>query len=726
MRWGRGGAMSNATGSGEAVFRIAETFLEDVGRGWARLDPADLARLGAAPGDALLVTGGRTTVARAVAAPESHCGQELILVDGSTRGNAQAGVDDRVRVRRVAFRTAASLLLAPVEAGLPLPTDAELPALRHLLSGRPFLLGDRLQISGFGARPRSFTVEGASPRGALMVSTDTELAFKAPELPAGGAARISYEDIGGLDREVALVREMVELPLRCPELFATLGIEPPRGVLLVGPPGTGKTLIARAASCEVKAHFVHVNGPEIIHKYYGESEARLRAVFEEARQNAPSIIFLDEIDALAPKRAQVIGDVEKRVVAQLLALMDGLVERGQVVVIGATNLPEMVDHALRRPGRFDREIRIGVPDRAGRRQILRIHSRRMPLAPSVDLDRLADLAHGYVGADLAALCKEAGMVALRRLLPAVRFEPDRPPSLDGADVHIDERDFLEAFKAIEPTATREFLAERPQVGLKDVGGLGHAKRALRSILELFRAGAAARLDPPKGILLTGPSGTGKTLLARAIAGEVGLTLISVDLTSLLSKWVGESEKGLHEVFKRAKQASPCVLLFDDVEALAPARSTQEGGALATRLVAQLFRELDQLPGSMGVLVLGATNRPDLLEPALLRPGRFDHVVELALPDARERREILSLHVRGVPLDDDVDLDEVARRTEGFTGAELELVCKRAALLGLEAGGREGPGLRITRARLQEALGQTRSPVAIAERLPATAGRRTVV
>jgi transitional endoplasmic reticulum ATPase len=622
------------------------------------------------------------------------------------------------------------MLLAPVEAGLPLPTDAELPALRHLLSGRPFLLGDRLQVAGFGARPRSFTVEGASPRGALVVSSDTEIAFKAPALAETEAARVSYEDIGGLDREVALVREMVELPLRCPELFAALGIEPPRGVLLVGPPGTGKTLIARAASFEVKAHFIHVNGPEIIHKYYGESEARLRAVFEEARQNAPSIIFLDEIDAIAPKRAQVIGDVEKRVVAQLLALMDGLVERGQVVVMGATNLPEMVDHALRRPGRFDREIRIGVPDRAGRRRILQIHSRRMPLAPSVDLDRLADIAHGYVGADLSALCKEAGMVALRRLLPAVRFEQDRAPKLDGITVQVDQQDFLEAFKAIEPTATREFLAERPKMRLADVGGLSHAKRTVRSIVELFRAGGAllgaAHLEPPKGILLTGRSGTGKTRLARAIAGELGHTLISVDLTTLLSKWVGESEKGLHEVFKHAKQASPCVLFFDDVEAIAPARSTQEAGSLAPRLVAQLFRELDQLPGSLGVLVLGATNRPDLLEPALLRPGRFDHVVELSLPDARERREILALHARGLPLDDDVDLDEVARRTEGYTGADLELVCKRAAILGLEASGRDGARFRITRAQVQEALAETRGPVAVAAPLAAAAGRRSVV
>jgi transitional endoplasmic reticulum ATPase len=639
-------------------------------------------------------------------------------------------VDDRVRVKRVAFRTAATMLLAPVEANLPLPADVEIPALRQLLAGRPFVLGDRLQVAGFGMRPRSFTVEGATPRGALVVSNDTEIAFRAPEASAVAAARISYEDIGGLDREVALVREMVELPLRFPELFTALGIDPPRGVLLVGPPGTGKTLIARAASCEVKAHFIHVNGPEVIHKYYGESEARLRAVFEEARQNAPSIVFLDEIDALAPKRAQVVGDVEKRVVAQLLALMDGLVERGQVVVIGATNLPEILDNALRRPGRFDREISIGVPDRAGRRQILAIHSRRMPLAPSVDLDRLADIAHGYVGADLAALCKEAGMVALRRLLPAVKFEVDRRPTLEGLTIEVEESDFLEAFKVIEPTATREFLAERPRIGLKDVGGLAEAKRLLRSIAGLARGGSLlpnARLDPPKGILLTGPSGTGKTLLARALAGELGLTLITVDLTALLSKWVGESEKGLRDVFKRAKQASPCILFFDDVEALAPARSAHEGSALGARLVAQLFRELDQLHGSFGVLVLGATNRPDMLEPALLRPGRFDYVLELSPPDVQERREILSLHAAGLPLADDVDLDEIAARTDGCTGADLELVCKKAAILALEAAGRERSAMRVTRAHVQEALGKVRVPAApIPARFPGAVGRKSVV
>ncbi|HTN51946.1 MAG TPA: AAA family ATPase [Anaeromyxobacter sp.] len=713
---------------GEQRLRVAEAFVEDVDRGWARLDPDDLLRLGAAPGDVLLVTGGRSTVARAVQAPESHRGQGLILMDGSTRGNAQAGVDDTVRVRKVPFRPAASLLLAAVEASLPTPAEAELPALRHALSGRPFLLGDRFQLTALGARTRSFTVEGAAPRGALLVSNDTEIAFRAPDAAAAEGARISYEDIGGLDRQVALVREMVELPLRFPELFGALGIEPPRGVLLVGPPGTGKTLIARAASSEVRAHFIHVNGPEVINKYYGESEAKLRAVFEEARRNAPAIIFLDEIDALAPKRAQVIGDVEKRVVAQLLALMDGLVERGQVVVIGATNLPEVVDPALRRPGRFDREITLGVPDRAGRRKILSIHSRRMPLAAEVDLERLAEITHGYVGADLAALCTEAGMVALRRILPAVTFELDERPRLDGLTIEVTQPDFLEAFKAIEPTSTREFLAERPPLGFADVGGLAREKRTLRSIVEVARGGGAlvpgARLDPPKGVLLTGPSGTGKTLLARALAGELGLTLITVDLTTLLSKWVGESEKGLREVFRRAKQASPCILFFDDVEAIAPARSGEEGGGLAPRLVAQLVRELGQLHGSLGVVVLGATNRPDLLDPALLRPGRFDYLLELPLPAADERREILALHARGLTLGAE-DLGEVARRTEGCTGADLELVCKKAAILALEDGRQRQAPLEITRSHVEQALEQVRGAAVLAIRSPG-APRRSAV
>ena len=667
--------------------RVGEAFLEDVGRGLARLDADDLRRLQAVPGDALLITGRRATVARASQAPPSHGGQSLLLIDGTTRNNAQIGVDEWVTVRKVPLKPADSLLLAPVQAGELVPTDEEIPHLRKLLSGIPVLPGDHLQVTFLGARPRSFTIEAAAPRGALLVSADTSIAFKVPEVSAEKAYRVSYEDIGGLEREVSLIREMVELPLKFPQLFDLLGIEPPRGVLLTGPPGTGKTLIARAVSSEVRAHFIHVNGPEVIHKFYGESEAKLRQIFEEAQRNAPSIIFLDEFDALAPKRAQVIGDVEKRVVAQLLALMDGLVGRGEVVVIAATNMPELVDQALRRPGRFDREITIGIPDRAARRQILDIHSRRMPLGPDVDLEQIAEITHGYVGADLAVLCKEAGMVALRRLIPRVRFEVDLRPQLDVLAIQITREDFLAAFKVVEPTSTREFLAERPRLAFKDIGGMAGTKRTLRSILQLVRGGGAlmghTRFNPPKGILLTGASGTGKTLLAHALAGELGLTLITVDQPSLLSKWVGESEKGLREVFKRAKQASPCILFFDEIESLVPARSVQEAGSFFPRLVSQLFRELDELHGSLGVVVLGATNRPDLMEPAMLRAGRFDYVLELPLPDRDERREILEIHTEGMPLENDVDLDEVAEATGGWPGADLELACKKAAILAFE-------------------------------------------
>jgi transitional endoplasmic reticulum ATPase len=698
--------------------RIGEAFLDDVGRGLARLDADDLAALGAVPGDVLLITGRRATVARAAALPLTHSGQRLIAVDGTTRDNAQVGVDERVAVRRVPFKPAESLLLAPVQAWLPAPTDAELPHLLQLLSGIVVVLGDRLQVTMLGARPRAFIVEGAVPRGALLITPHTALGFKPAEVSAETAHRVCYEDIGGLDREVALVREMVELPLKFPALFGRLGIEPPRGVLLTGPPGTGKTLIARAVSHEVRAHFIHVNGPEVIHKFYGESEARLREVFEEARRNAPSIIFLDEMDAVAPRRAQVIGDVEKRVVAQLLALMDGLVDRGDVVVIGATNMPELLDPALRRPGRFDREVVIGVPDCAARRHILSIHSRRMPLAPDVDLDQLAEITHGYVGADLAVLCKEAGMVALRRMVP--RFSSPEE-DLSTLTVQVTGDDFLTAYKVVEPTATRDFLAERLSLTFKDVGGLADAKRTLSAIVALARHAAGRstqpRFDPPKGILLTGPSGTGKTLLARAAAGELGLTLITVDPPALLSKWVGESEKGLHEVFKRAKQASPCVLFFDEIEALVPCRVAQDAGSPFPRLVSQLFRELDALHGSLGVAVLGATNRPDLLDPALLRAGRFDYVLDLPLPDRADRREILAIHAGGLPLADDVNLEEVADLTEGWTGADLALVCKKAAILALQDARRSRPepageGLYVTGNHLREAHTQVTGMVQV--------------
>ena len=703
----------------ELQLRVAEALPDDVGRKWARLDPHDLQRLGAVPGDVLEISGGRATVARATQAPPTHCDKHLLLIDGNTRGNAQIGVDEWATARKVAFKAADSILLAPVQATIPVPADAEIPHLRSLLSGLPVVLGDHLQIAFFAGRPRSFTVEGAVPRGALVISAHTELSFRTPEPGEDAAFRISYEDVGGLGNELSRVREMIELPLRYPELFGKLGIDPPRGLLLTGPPGTGKTLIARAISSEVRAHFIHVNGPEIINKFYGESEARLREVFEEARRNAPSIIFLDEIDALAPRRAKVVGDVEKRVVAQLLALMDGLQQRGEVVVIGATNLPDLVDPALRRPGRFDREITIGVPDRQARREILAIHSRRMPLARDVDLDRMAEITHGYVGADLAVLCKEAGMVALRELLPRIRFDVQAKPELDEKAIRITNENFLEAFKAVEPTSTREFLAERPRTCLRDVGGLGKAKQALRSMVDLVRSGALpyARFNPPKGILLTGSSGTGKTLLARALAGELGLTLITVDLPSLFSKWVGESEKGLREVFKRARQTSPCILFFDELETLAPARAGEDPGSVSPRLLGQLFRELDELHGSLGVVVLGATSRPELVEPAVLRPGRFDFIVELPLPDAAARREILAIHAEGLPLEPAIDLASVAEETAGWTGAELELVCKKAAILAFEAGKESPRAFHVTRAEMQEALRQVSETVAATPSIP---------
>ncbi|GBE14424.1 MAG TPA: AAA family ATPase [Proteobacteria bacterium] len=672
----------------ELSLRVAEAFVEDVGKGFARVDTEELKSIRAVPGDLLMITGRGSTVARTAQATAEYSGQSLIQMDGVTRENADVSVDEWCTVRKASFKPAESILLSPMATASIIPKSSEIPHILQMLSGRYIVPGDKIQIALFGTRPQFFIVDGASPRGALLITPGTSISFKTPDFLHEKAARISYEDIGGLEKELSSVKEMIELPLKFPELFSELGIDPPKGVLLSGPPGTGKTLVARTISNEVRAHFIHVNGPEIIHKYYGESEAKLREVFEEARRNAPSIIFLDEIDALAPRRAKVIGDVEKRVVAQLLALMDGLVSRGDVVIIGATNLPELVDPALRRPGRFDREITIGVPNRSGRLQILKIHSRKMPLAADVNLDRLAEITHGYVGADIAALCKEAGMATLRRIMPEIKFDVGKRPVMKkGTTLEVTAEDFLTAFKGVEPTSTREFMVERPRLSFSDIGGLKEIKRELRSIVELPLQGlslfADSRLGPPKGVLFSGPSGTGKTLMARSLAGEMGMTLIVVDPPTLLSKWVGESEKGLREVFKRAKQASPCILFFDEIETIASARSADDAGNVSQRMVSQLFRELDGLHGSLGVVVIGATNRIDLMEPALLRAGRFDYLIEFPLPDREERQEILETYLQSLPLDADVDVDLLADVSEGWTGADIEASCKRAIMLGLE-------------------------------------------
>jgi transitional endoplasmic reticulum ATPase len=504
------------------------------------------------------------------------------------------------------------------------------------------------------------------------------------EQTAARAPAVSYEDIGGLEREVARVREIVELPLKHPRIFERLGILAPKGVLLYGPPGTGKTLLARAVAAESRVHFIHLNGPEIMRKFYGESEAKLREVFEEAARHAPAILFIDEIDAVAPKRAEVTGEVEKRVVAQLLSLMDGFVSRGQVIVIGATNIPEVLDPALRRPGRFDREIEIGVPNTQARLQILKIHTRAMPLAGDVNLQEIADHSHGFVGADLEALGQEVGMIALRRFLSSLPVEIEGPASADLGTLQVTHDDFLAGLKEVEPSATREFFIEKSKSTFADLGGLQQVKRLLETVVEHSHMHddvyEQVGLAPPRGILLVGPSGTGKTAMARALSGEKQIPLIAIDGPQLYSKWLGESERALREVFKKARRAAPCILFFDTIDAVAPKfGADQFGSDIYQRILSQLLREIDNLRDVKGVILLAATNRPERVEPALLRSGRFDYVLPFATPDADDRALILKLCCRRVPLAADVDVAELISRMDGFTGADIESLCKKATL-----------------------------------------------
>ena len=687
----------------ETGFRVAEAMPKDVERGLARFDPKDLAELGIGIGDIVEISGKRTTVAKAVPAHSEHRGRRAVQIDGIVRANAGTGIGEHVTVRLVKASPARFVRLAPVEGAAPPAKGFDGRYLARLLDGLPLAPDDRVRVSLFGRQPRSFVLLKSEPAGPVVVGPGTVIEC---EGTGGGRDAITYEDIGGLQKELRRVREIIELPLKYPEVFAHLGIEPPKGVLLYGPPGTGKTMIARAVAHESNAHFIHVNGPEIIDKFYGASEAQLRKTFDEAEKNAPAIIFIDEIDAIAPKREDMSGDrqVERRVVAQLLALMDGLKSRGHVVVVAATNIPNSLDPALRRPGRFDREIEIGVPDRDGRRDAIEIHSRGMPLADVADLDRLAAVTHGCVGADLAALCREAAMSALRRLLTDVDLGAAHIEDEKLAALQVEAADFEHALTEVSPSALREVSTEVSTLHWADVGGLDEVKRLLSEVvLWQFRYDALFRqagVRPPKGVLLHGAPGTGKTLLAKALAGEAEANFISVKGPQLLSMWIGESERGVREVFRKARQAAPCIVFFDEIDAVAPRRGGGDN-QVADRVVAQLLTELDGIEDLKGVVVLAATNRIDRIDPALLRPGRLDFHVELPAPDRAARRSILGVQTRVMPLAADVDLDALAAATEGRVGADIEGLCRQAALIAIreaigttETGGLEAVTLRL--------------------------------
>ena len=671
----------------ESYFVVAESAHKDVGRGIARLDPDDICGLEAETGDIVAITGKNTAVARLMPQHRENRGKKTIQLDGLSRENAGVGLGDRVRVKKAGACQEASKIIVAIQEDTGF--RPETAYIRKYLEGLPVLANTRVQVPTWGSKTIEMKVIHTEPGGTVLVGPDTGVAVKDAASPGTGRGRtIRYEDIGGLGKELTKIREIIELPLKYPHIFGHLGIDPPRGVLLSGPPGTGKTLIARAVASESEAAFFHVGGPEVIHKYYGESEAKLREIFERAQQKSPSIIFIDEIDAIAPKREEVAGEVEKRVVAQLLALMDGLTGRGQIVVIGATNIPNALDPALRRPGRFDREIYIGVPDQKGRREIMQIHTRGMPLAGDVDLSALAGLTAGFTGADLGSLCKEAAMGCLRDTLPRPNHGRDRARAgwAGWSELKVGMKHFSEALKDIEPSAAREFLVEIPMVGWEQVGGLDREKKLLKQFIEwplkyteLF-ARAGARM--PRGILLYGPPGTGKTLLARAVANEANANFIAIKGPQLMSKWLGESERQIRKLFTRARQVAPCIIFFDEIDALAPVRG-YGGGAAGEKVVSQLLTEMDGIEGLHNVVVMAATNRIDTIDPALLRSGRFEVKLGLSMPDRQARQEMFSIHMRDRPVGREVKPEFLAEHTGELSGADIEYVCRRAALLAIE-------------------------------------------
>ena len=700
-----------------------------VGRGVARIDPSDMAKLGCQPGDIIMITGARTTAAKVVPSAIVDRGQQTIQMDSQVRQNSASGLGERITIHKARVRTAEKVTLLPLSGGAPIQ-ESDLQYITRYLIGLPVTIGDLLRVGTPGAAPREFLIISTTPATpsytiqkrnsgdlnaiippvqpqpiteveAVLVQPGTIVRAQARGATNGAPGRVSYEDIGGLGKELQRIREMIELPLKYPAVFDRLGVEPPKGVLLYGPPGTGKTLIARVVAAETNAAFFIINGPEIINKFYGESESRLRSVFQEAQRRAPSIIFIDELDALAPKRTEMGGEVERRIVGQLLALMDGMASRGQVVLIGATNQPNALDPALRRPGRFDREIALRVPDVRGRMEILRIHSKDAALGNDIDFARLAQLTPGFVGADLEALCREAAMIALRRVLPHIDYQRAYIPYETLVNLNITMADFQAALREVEPSTTREVYVEFSETTWNDIGGLEKTKAMLTEGVEwplrFPEIYANAKVEAPRGVLLSGPPGSGKTLIARALANQCEANFISIKGPELLSKWVGESEKGIREVFRRAKQAAPCIVFFDELDALAPRRAGGElDGQVGNRVIAQLLTEMDGIEGREGVIVLAATNRSELIDPALLRPGRFDLVVELEYPTEEERSAIFAVHTRGKPLVPEITMQELAQLTPGRSGADIEAICRRASLLAL----REWIAPRLSVGRVQ--------------------------
>ena len=700
--------MKNFDNNNKVSLKVAETNPKFVSRGMALVDPKVMEEMDLSTGDVLEISGKKKSYVLLWSSQRDDQGKKLIRIDGYTRNNIGVGIDDIVSVRKVNVKKDEQVILAPTEELNIVGLEDYLP---ELLEGRVVTRGDMIPLNIMGRRI-GFAVTSTSPTDtASLIDSNTEFVIgSVPKAAAKGVPRVSYEDIGGLKNEVQKVREMIELPLRHPEIFDRIGIEAPKGVLLHGPPGTGKTLLAKAVANETNANFYSISGPEIMSKFYGESEERLREVFKEAEENAPSIIFIDEIDSIAPKREEVSGDVEKRVVSQLLTLMDGIQSRGKLVVIGATNRPNAIDPALRRPGRFDREIDIGIPDEQGRLDILLIHTRGMPLTEDVNLESIAKVTHGFVGADLEALSKEAAMRSLRRILPEINLEQPKIPAEILNKIKITKQDFDEALRDIQPSALREVLVQRPNMGWDDIGGLQQVKEELAEAIEwplkhanLF---AEANVEPPKGILLYGPPGTGKTMIAKAVAATSEANFISIKGPELISKWVGESEKGVREVFRKARQAAPCVIFFDELDAIAPRRGGSEGDSHVTeRVISQMLTELDGLEDLKGVVVIGATNRPDIIDEALLRPGRFDRILEVPVPDKETRKHIFQIHTKKKPLESDVNIDKLMEMTEGMTGADIAALVNAAAMTAIKEHVRQkgGSKLRISMRHFETAL-----------------------